>query len=160
MFGFSLGCLGACGPFKRPWGGLGELVGGPLGCFGGFLGGSRGVLGVLGGSLEALWGSVGTPGELFGCLGAVRVGRGEHWGGFGDSPGCLGALKESPGEHFEELWGVYGQSCEALVKLKGAFWLSHWLKCLCFTVFYKNAPHRSGKHDLYFSLCPVGSLVV
>ena len=73
-----------------------------------------------------------------GRLGGVRVGRGEHWVGFGGSPGCLGTLRESPGEHLEEPWRLYGMSWEALGGLRGAFFLSHWLKCLGFIVFYKK----------------------
>ena len=117
------------------------------------LGGYQGAPGALGGvcsSFGVLSGGLcGLRWIFLECLGEFRVGRGEHWGGFGDSADCLGALKDSHREHLEQFWGVYSKSWEALVKLKVAFCLSHWLKCLRFIVCYKNAPHPSGKHDLF-----------
>ena len=103
------------------------------------LGGYQGAPGELGGvcsSFGVLSGGLcGLRWSFLECLGEFRVGRGEHWVGFGDSPGCLGALEESPGEHLEEPWRLYGMSWEALGGLRGAFFLSHWLKCLGFIVF-------------------------
>ena len=130
----------------------------------GVFGVGQGASGELVGCLEQLWmpsGALWGPrGSFLECLGGLRVGRGEHWAGFGDSPGCLGALKESSGEHSEEPWRLYGKSWGALGRLRGPFSLSSWLKCLCFIVFCNNAPHLSGKHDFYFSLCLVESMHV